>query len=206
MVTNNPHLAREGMASIGGMNVNRKTLVLAVGLWALTMAAGLRGALAQGKSPAANIAVVDVQVLMQNSEAAKKARAQIEKMQVTYGKEVAGKLDEVTKAYQSLTQERSRLSEEAYQKRAEELRQKAGNYQKEAEERLGKLDLALRGGLQKIGAAIEAIVNDMTKERKLSVVFPKSSIIGTPTVPDITQEVLKRLNQKMPSLTIELPQ
>ncbi len=186
------------------MNLKYTIMGLAAGLFPF-MVAEVYAASGQEKAGAASIAVADVQFLMENSSAAKSARAQIEMMQVTYGKEVGGKLEEATKAYQSLTQERSRLSEEAYQNRAVELRQKAANYQREAEERLGKLDLGLRGGLQKIAATIEGIVNDLTKERKLSVVFPRSSIIGTPTVPDITQEVLKRLNQKMPSVTIELP-
>jgi Skp family chaperone for outer membrane proteins len=186
------------------MNMNRKITAVAAGLLALGIIATAQVGLAQEKTGAVNIAVVNVQFLMENSSAAKTARAQIEKMQVTYRKEVEGKLEEVTKAYQTLAQERSRLSEDAYQQRMQELRQKAASYQSQAEERLGKLDLGLRGGLQKIAATIEGIVNDIMKEQKLSVVLPRSSIIGTPTVPDITQEVLKRLNQRIPTITIEI--
>lgn len=185
--------------------MDHKIILVAAGLLALRTIATPHVGLAQEKPGAMKIAVVDVQFLMENSEAAKKTRAQIEQLQVEYRKEFEGKLEEVTKAYQNLAQEHPSLSEEAYQRRAEELRQKAANYQREAEERLGKLDLGLRGGLQKIAAAVEGIVNDITKERKMSVVFPRSSIIGTPAVPDITQEVLRRLNQRIPTLTIEIP-
>lgn len=193
------------MTNIHRVNVKWKIIALAAGLLSLAIVAEIHVALAQEKSKTANIAVVDVQFLMENSSAAKNARAQIEKMQVTYRQEIEGKLESVTKAYQSLAQERSRLSEEAYQQRMQELRQKAANYQSEAQERLGKLDLGSRGGLQKIAAAIEGIVNDIIKEKKFSVVLPRSSIIGTPTVPDLTQEVLKRLNQRIPSVNIEIP-
>lgn len=185
--------------------MDRKITLVATGLLALRIIATPHVGLAQEKTGVIKIAVVDVQFLMENSEAAKKTRVQIEQLQVGYRKEFEGKLEEATKAYQSLTQERPSLSGEAYQRRAEELRQKAANYQREAEERLSKLDLGLRGGLQKIAAAVEEIVNDITKERKISVVFPRSSIIGTPAVPDITQEVLRRLNQRIPTLTIEIP-
>lgn len=193
------------MTDFRGMNLKYKIIGLAAGLLWLTLVAEMTATAAQEKSGPANIAVVDVQFLMENSSAAKTARAQIEKVQVTYRKEVERKLEEVTRTYQSLAHERSRLSDEAYQQRMQELRQKAANYQNEAQEHLGKLDLGLRGGLQKIAAAIEGIVNDIAKERKLSVVFPRSSIIGTPTVPDITQDVLKRLNQRTPSVTIDIP-
>ena len=193
------------MTNIRGMNMKYKIIGLAAGLLLLPMVAEIHVGFAQEKSKAINIAVVDVQFLMENSSAAKTARAQIEKMQVTYRREIEGKLEEVTKAYQRLAQERSRLSEDAYQQRMQELRQKAANYQSEAQERLGKLDVGLRGGLQIIAASIEGIVNDIMKEKKFSVVLPRSSIIGTPAVPDITQEVLKRLNQRTPSVTIDIP-
>ena len=193
------------MTNIRGMNMKYKIIGLAAGLLLLPMVAEIHVAFAQEKSKAINIAVADVQFLMENSSAAKTARAQIEKMQVTYRREIEGKLEEVTKAYQRLAQERSRLSEDAYQQRMQELRQKAANYQSEAQERLGKLDVGLRGGLQIIAASIEGIVSDIMKEKKFSVVLPRSSIIGTPAVPDITQDVLKRLNQRTPSVTIDIP-
>jgi Skp family chaperone for outer membrane proteins len=193
------------MTNIRAMNTMNMKIGFTAGLLLLAMAAGIHVALAQEKSKTINIVVVDVQYLMENSSAAKTARAEIEKMQVTYRREIEGKLGDVTKAYQSLAQERSRLSEEAYQQRMQELRQKAANYQGEAQERLGKLDVGLRGGLQKIAAAVEGIVNDIMKEQKLSVVLPRSSIIGTPAVPDLTQEILKRLNRRIPSVFIDIP-
>lgn len=190
-----------GMMSIRGMNVSHKIMVLAVGL----VLAGVHDALAQQKSPAINIAVVDIQLLMENSAAAQNVRAQIEKIRAKYQQEVKDKEDEISKLSQSIAQERPRLSEDDYQKRMRELRQKSANYQSDMQERQGKMDGAFRGASQKIAASIAQTVDEITKEQKLILVLPRSTVVGTPTVPDITQEVLKRLNQQTPTLTVDLP-
>ncbi len=169
------------------------------------MMAGAREALPQPKSSAMNIAVVDVQFLMRNSDAAKNVRAQIEKLRADSQREFNRNQDDVDKLGQSIAQERPRLSEEAYQQRMRELRQRAANYQSDMQERQGKLDGAFHEASQKMAATIEQIVDEIIKEQKLVLVLPRSTIIGRPAVPDITQEVLKRLNQRAPSITIDLP-
>lgn len=187
------------------MNVNRKIITLAAALLALGMVAGVHVALAQEKSPATNIAVVDVAFLMENSDAAKNLRAQIEKIGANYQQEVKNRQDEIDKLSLSIDQERPRLSEDAFQQRMRGLRQKVANHESYMEERESKLDGAFRGASQKIAAAIEQAVDEITKERNFVLVLPRPIIVGTPAVPDITQEVLRRLNQRTPSIPIDLP-
>ena len=184
------------------MNVNRKNTILAAGLLALAVVAETRFALAQ-ESP--NIAVVDVQYLLQHSAAAKNALAQSEKMFAEYQKEIDGKLDGIAKAYESLIQERSNLSEDVYQRRLLGLRQRTESDQRAVQQTQGKLDGARRHALQKIRDTIEQVVDQIIKEQKLTVVLPRSAIIGTPAVADITQEVLRRLDQRMPPVAIDKP-
>lgn len=193
------------MASIRAMNVNRKIITLAAALLALAMVARVHVALAQEKSSAINIAVVDVDFVLQNSDAAKNLGAQIEKIRANYQQEVKDKQDEVDKLSQSIAQEGPGLSEDAYQQRMRELRQKIANHQSDMQERESELDGAFRGASQKIAAAIEQVVDEITKEQNFVLVLPRSVIVGTPAVPDITQEVLERLNQRIPSVAVDLP-
>lgn len=187
------------------MNVNRKIMASAAGLLALAMAAGVHAASAQEKSSAVNIAVVDVQSLMQNSDAAKNARAQIEKTRADYQREVKIKQEELDKLNQNIAQERPTLSQDAYQQRTRELRQKTANYQIDAQERQDKLDAALSGASQKIAAAIARIVDEVKKEQNFTLVLSRSAVVDTQGIPDITQELLKRLNQRTPTVAVDLP-
>ena len=185
--------------------MNRKIITLAAALLALAIAAGVDDASAQEKSPATNIAVVDMAFVLQNSAAAISLRAQIEKIRAGFLQEVSDKQDEMDKLSQSLARERPKLSEDAYQRRVRGLRLKVANNESDIQERQSKLDGAFRGASQKVSAAIEKIVDQINKERKFSVVLPRASIVGTPAVPDITQEVLKRLNQRMVSVAVNIP-
>lgn len=205
MVTNDPGSVREGMTGIGGMNVNRKILALAVGLLAVAIVGGAHFAFAQQKSSAGNIAVVDVQFLMQNSNAAKNARAEIEKARAELDEKAKREEAELQNLNQSIAKQRPTLSAQAFQQLLRGVRQKEATQEIDMQERRDKLDAASREAQRTIAAAIEQSVNNITKERNYAVVLPRSVIVGTPAVPDITQEVLKRLNQRTPSVTIDLP-
>lgn len=185
------------------MDLKRRIVGIAVGVAVPIMAAQI--ALAQGTPSATNIAVIDPQFLLWNSNAAKNARVQSERIRAQYQQEFKGKQDEIDKLYEKLATERATLAPDVYQQRAQELQQKAVVYQREAQERQLKLDGALNGASQKIAAAMTQVVDEIIKENKLTLVLPRSLSIGTPGVPDITQDVLTRLNQKMPSIIIDLP-
>jgi len=193
------------MAEIRSMNVNRKIISLAAALLALSMVAGVHVALAQEKSPATKIAVIDTQFLMENLDAAKNLRAQIAKMRAIFQKEVKNREDKTDKLIQSIARERPKLSEDAFQQRMRGLRQKVANQESDMQERQSKLEGAFRGAPGKIEALIEQTVDEIRKEKNYALVLPRSMIIGTPAVPDISKEVLSRLNKRTPSIPIDLP-
>lgn len=178
---------------------------IAAALLSLPLVVDVDVASAQEKPAAASIAVIDVQFLMQNLDAAKSARARIEKMRADYQAEVKAKHDELTRLGQTIMEERGKISAEAYQQRTRDLRQKVDESEREVQERQAKFTDALRGISQLIAAAIDATADEITKERRLTLVLLRSAVVGTPSVPDITPEILQRLNQRMPAVTIDIP-
>ncbi len=185
-------------------NLKCKIITLAAGLLWLAMIAEVCVVFAQEKSGAANIALVDVQFLMENSSVSENVRAQIDRIRANYQKEFKEKQEELTRLFQNIARERATLPQDAYQRRLGELQQKASNLEKEAQERQGKLDSAMAAASNKITSAIGQIAGEIMKEKKFVLVLPRSISIGAPTVPDITQEVLRRLNERMRTLAIEI--
>lgn len=182
-----------------------RIIALAAGLLALSMVAGGRLASAQEKPGTANIAVVDMQFLMQHSAAAKNARAQVEKFRAVLQQVIKGQLQGIKKDYEKIAKERSALSKDAYEQRLLGLRKKAASYQNDAEKRQAKLDDSLNEALGKIISAIGRNVDQIIKERKFTLVLSRSATIGTFGVPNITEEVLKRLDQQISSVSVDLP-
>ncbi len=152
-----------------------------------------------------NMAVVDPQFLVQNSEVGKSIRAQMEKLRANDERALKATQDNLTKLEQTLTQQRATLAADEYQKRVQEIRQKAAELQRDAQERENKLEVAYRNAGLKVENAIGQIVDEINKERNFALAIRRFAVAGTTSVPDITQDVLKRLNQRMPSVVVELP-
>lgn len=186
------------------MRMNTRRLIGAAFALVLAGLAAAVGASAQDRpAVVATIAVVDVRLLLQQAAAAKDARAQVEQLRAGYQKDVDGKLERLATAFDGLKRERAALSDGAYQQRLQELRQTAAGDQREVQSRQDNLDGALNAALEKIGGEIERIVDQMIRERRLTVVLPRSAVLGTAASADLTPEVLKRLDQRMSSVVID---
>lgn len=195
--------------------MNRKITTLAIGLTALAQLAWIPFAAAQTqtqtqtqapkKIPTSAIAIVDVQLVMQNSEAAKGIRSQMEKVSNNLKQTIHGKEEELKKLDQDLEQQRSILSADAYQQRQRDFQQKVADAQKDVQDRRQKLDTAFGKALQQVQDAVIQIVDQIAKEQSITLVLPKSNVIHSAEDMDITQEVLKRLNSRLPSVSVALP-
>jgi outer membrane protein len=185
----------------------RTTIALAIGLFALAQTAWSpeAGAQTQKKVPTPVVAIVDIQLVMQNSEAAKGIRTQIEKVRTSYQQTVHGKEEELRKLDQDLEQQRSILAPDAYQQRQRDFQQKVADAQKDVQDRRQKLETAFGKAMQQVQDAVVQIVDQIAKEQAITLVLPKASVIHSADDMDITQEVLKRLNSRLPSVSVAIP-
>ena len=152
-----------------------------------------------------NIAILDTQYVVQMSEVGKSLRAQAERQRGSDDRLVKSEEDNLVKLEQTLTQQRATISAEEYQKRVQELRKKNADVQRDDQDRQARLEVGYRNAALKIETTIEQIATEIDKERNFVMAIRRSAIAGNTTAPDITQEVLKRLNQRMPNVALELP-
>ncbi len=187
------------------MTLSSKIMGLATALWAFGLAAGAGLSQVGAQTGTANIVVVNVERVMQNAAAAKSARAQVAKMRASVQQEIKRKMGKITKSYKKLKKKQSTYSKDLYKQLLGELRKEAVADQNTALDRHRKLDRALSQASDKIAVAVEQVVSGIIKERKLALVLPRSGVIGRPGVPNITAEVIKRLDRLVPSVVVEVP-
>jgi Skp family chaperone for outer membrane proteins len=172
---------------------------------AAVLATGLGGgASAQQKGAAPTIAIVDTKLILEKATAAKAAREQIEKFRAVFLQTVRQHQDEVNRLSQSIARERATLSQDEFQQRMRDVLQKKTDYQRELQGDQAKLDAASRAAAQKIEVVVGEIVDELKKEHKYALVVIRSAIIGTPSVPDITADVLGRLDRRLPHVEVVL--
>lgn len=154
---------------------------------------------------AVRIAVIDIQAVMQHSAAAQDAEAQYEALRAADDARIGDDMAAVTASYEALLTEASEFSDEDYQRRLVELREETEQHQRRALERRDALDAALRAALEEISATVERIADDYIRRNEFTAVQPRSTFIGTPALPDITDDVIARLDETLPEVALRRP-
>jgi outer membrane protein len=179
----------------------KRLMIFAVAATLATMLGGPAGA---QKAPEPAIAIIDTQALLEKSEAAKSARTQIERLRQDLVLSLGAQQQEIRQIGQALAKERASLSEDAFQQRMRDVMHKNAELQKATQEQQTRLSAASRAASQKIENVVHEIVDELKKEHHYALVVVRNSTMGKPTVPDITEAVLGRLDRRLPNVDVTL--
>jgi Skp family chaperone for outer membrane proteins len=151
------------------------------------------------------IAVLDVERILQESAASKSMRPQIEKIRNDYRNDVKTQEGTLRKAEQELSQQRTVVSAEVFAQKRREFEERARQAQNEVQERKRIIDEALAGAINKIRASTVEVAKEIATERKIDIILPRGAVFLAVQNLDITNDTMKRLDGKLPSVTIAMP-
>lgn len=171
----------------------------------LSMAApGL--AVAQAKTPPTVIAVIDGQRITREAAALKNARQQLEQYRFNFQSEIAKEEEKLRTEEQEIARQRSVLAPEAFEQRRQAFQAKVIDLQKRIQERSQSLEKMLGSVREQVTLQVIEILKGLAQERGFNIVLDRAQVqifIGENI--DITAEVLKRLDQRLPSVKVALP-
>lgn len=174
-----------------------RTLALTIMVAAFSFSSSVR---ADDKT---SIAIIDVQKIMTKSMAARSAQEQMDKKKKEYEDEIKAQEEKLQKTEKELSSQQSVLAKDVFQKKAQEFKQKVVEVQRKVNSR----DQQLKTASNKAGATIQSnvvdIIKDMAKEKGFTIVLPASQTLYSDASMDISDEVLKRLDKKLPNLKLE---
>ena len=166
-------------------------LILTVGIHSSAFAEGTK------------IAVVNIQGIMKDSKAAKSVRSQLESKQKAYQAQISKMEESMQKEEQELGKQRSVLSQEAFEKKVQDFRTKATKMQRDVQGKKATLDSAFEGALNDIQKVVSEIISTLAKEKGFQVAVPTSQLLYAEPAIDISDEVLSRLNKKLPKVSVK---
>jgi Skp family chaperone for outer membrane proteins len=108
-------------------------------------------------------------------------------------------------AEQDLSSQRSQLSVQVYSDREQQLRQRFLTAENHFQSLRKVLDQSYTDSMNAVRGALLDVVGFVAREHGANVAFVKQQTFWTDQPLDITDEVLKRLDQKMPKLDIVAP-
>jgi outer membrane protein len=160
----------------------------------------------QASSPAApltlNVLVVDVQSLLQNSKSAKMVRQQIEQKRSEYAKEISTQEEALRRERDALQRQQASLSAEALNKKGREFQQKVNELDHSVQGKRQTLEKSNAEALESIQSVILKIITEIAKDRKANLVFQRSELVLFDNSFDVTDSVLAKLDEQLPTLTV----
>lgn len=150
-----------------------------------------------------SIGVVNTAKIMRDSKAAQSVRAQLQTKQKAFQAELDAKEKQLLAEDQALAKQQSSVEKAAFEQKVKEFRTKAANAQREVQQKKIAVEKALESALASVQSTVLQVVKEVAAEKKLNLVVSSGAVLYTDPTLDITDEVLKRLNEKLPNVAVK---
>jgi len=151
-----------------------------------------------------NVVIVDIKKIVNESVAAKKIATKIEKKRKKFQEEVSEEEEKLHEEEQELAKQRNVLAKEVFQERAAEFKKKLVAAQRMVQSRRSQLENAYVKALEIVKDNTLEIIEEMAEDRNFNVAIPKSQLLYADKNLDISEEVLKKLNDNLPDVDVEI--
>ena len=173
-------------------------------LLAMALLIGLVSAQAQAL-PTPAVIVVDSTQVLRGSKAAKDIQGQIDKQMAAYSKQVSQQENQLQQMRDELERQRTVLAPDVFNNRMREYQQRYEQLDRSVQGKRKALQQSYNEAMAKVENTALQIISDLAKERKANLVLTKAAVIFEADGFDVTTEVIKRLDAKLPSVTVDLP-
>jgi Skp family chaperone for outer membrane proteins len=167
-------------------------------------------AAAQAASGANNpplvVAVLDIQQIMQVSKAAKALKAAMDKQTAAYQAELAQQENALRNAEQQLMQQRAALPADQFEQKHTALAQKEDALRQTSDKRRQQLQEMYYGGITQIEQVLRQVTAEIAKEKGITLVLTKSSVLLNATNYEITAAALQKVDARLPTVKLTAPQ
>jgi len=150
------------------------------------------------------VLVVDTRTLRDKSKAANMVSEQLKKKGADYEKEMRRQEQPLQQEGEALQRQAASLSPETLNQKKRDFERKLREYDRAVQAKRQALQRADSEASEKIEAVILDIISEIVKERKIDMVFPRAQLVVFSPAFDVTDEVLAKLNERLPSLTVEI--
>jgi outer membrane protein len=160
---------------------------------------------AQPALPQPAIVVVDMTQIMRDAKAAKDVQAQVETEMNAYTKEVQKREDELKAMRDDLERQRTVLAPDVFSVRSQDYQQRYTALDHDVQTKRQAMQQSYSEAMTKVETAALQIIADLAKERKANIVVAKAALLYMEDGLDVTAEVTKRLDEKLPKMAVVAP-
>jgi outer membrane protein len=159
---------------------------------------------AQQALPTPTVVVVDMTQIMRESKAAKDIQAQVQKEMDAYSKQVSQKENELKSLRDDLERQRTVLAPEVFNARSQDYQEQYAALDRDVQMKRQEMQQSYSDAMTKVEDAALQIIAGVAKERKANMVVAKAALLYMDDGLDVTAEVTRRLDQKVPTMAVNL--
>lgn len=152
------------------------------------------------------IITVDVQQILRDSQVAKNIQAQMNDRTERYTKEVSAQENELRRTQDELERQRTVLSADAFNTKMRDFQQRYDALDHGVQATRQALQQAYNDAMTRVENTALQIIADLAAERKANLVVTKAAVLFEAQGLDVTQEVIKRLDEKLPTVPLAVAQ
>ena len=157
--------------------------------------------------PQSAVIVIDTNRIMREAKAVVEIARQVEAIGARYGSEFKAEEGRLRLEDQALTKQRGLLDKGAYKARVKKLREKLAELRSNAQRQRTMLDRARSEAVRKVQVQLQGVARELARKLGANIVVQKAALVwADEEALEFTEDVLKRLNEVLPSVTIEVAQ
>ncbi len=153
--------------------------------------------------PRSVVAVVDYQRVLHNAQSTRVIRERIDEMRQQVRDEIAAEENRLHERDVALGEQRGKISNEEFAAARRQFEAEVARVQRIAQDRAQALDTISSEALGEVRGAIIAVLEDIADEREFNLVLPSDTVLLFSPQIDLTEEVLRRLDERLPKVEIE---
>ena len=153
--------------------------------------------------PLTSIGVIDLNYILTNSKASIDASKQIEKIQMNVEEDLKLIEEDIISERERLIEQQSVMAPEAFEEKVKDFEKKVQNSQINRQESVRKLELMIQQARSTILDELKPILVEHSKEKGITVILEKNTVILSSDEMDITSAVMKKLDKQISKIDVK---
>ncbi|MCF8481791.1 MAG: OmpH family outer membrane protein [Rhodospirillum sp.] len=178
---------------------------IAAAVLSLCLPVAMARAQADQAFPNASVGVIDDQKILLEANAAQGARKDSQAYAVKYSEQARKDEQKIHEAQGALAREADQTSE-AFRQKRQDFDKQVADFQKKITTLRRNLDKALALALDQVQTQMFEAARDVAAERGINLVMRRAQLLLFDPRMDLTEEVLKRVNDSLPAVTFPDPE
>ena len=154
--------------------------------------------------PNTSIGVLDLNKVLLEAKAAKKAADEIDIIAKEIESELLTSDEEIVKEQNKLIEAQTIMAPEAFELKRKEYEEKVQNYNIVRQKKLLSIDNLIANSRNQILDNLKPILEAISEKKGITVLLEKGQVLLNAETMDITDEVIKKLNKELPKIDVSI--